>query len=262
MPTTGPGKFPYPNSTTVPDVPADLLLLAQRTALMTGAGVGYVADATALAATITNGDAFTGWIVYQVAADAYVRYNGSAFKLYGTKTFASAAAQTTWNASFGGLLEVGSLSFRNDVQITDRWNGSAWKAWDSDWLAYAGSVLSLVLGTGGTQLVRWKYTAGKVLLEARFSFGTGGTYANPAIPLPVAADPSSTPVWAKLGDGTVSTSGTFWPLGLHFVDNTNGARFYLLSNTSPVGFLSVSGSIPIAPASGVFLFGKLEYTPA
>lgn len=71
MPTTGSGKFPYPNSSAVPDVPADVLLLAQRMDLI-ASGWTVCADATARAALVTNGDAYEGLHVYQI--DTKVEY--------------------------------------------------------------------------------------------------------------------------------------------------------------------------------------------
>lgn len=71
MPTTGSGKFPYPNSSAVPDVPADVLLLAQRIDKMSS-GWTVCADATARAALVTNGDAYEGLHVYQI--DTKVEY--------------------------------------------------------------------------------------------------------------------------------------------------------------------------------------------
>jgi hypothetical protein len=65
MPTTGSGLFPYPNSSAVPDVPADLLLLAQRIELI-ASGWTLTANATTRAALVTNGNAYEGLHVYQI----------------------------------------------------------------------------------------------------------------------------------------------------------------------------------------------------
>lgn len=127
MPTSGVAKYPYPAANVVPDVPLYIKELADRVAKMAGAGIGYAADATALAALISNSDAFTGLTVYVDSADAVVRYNGSGFKLVGTKRFADATARGTWTTTFSGLLEAGSVARDTDTGITYRWNGSAWE---------------------------------------------------------------------------------------------------------------------------------------
>lgn len=65
MPTTGSGKWPYPNSSAVPDVPADILLLAQRIDLMSS-GWTITANATTRAALVTNSNAYEGLRVFQI----------------------------------------------------------------------------------------------------------------------------------------------------------------------------------------------------
>lgn len=78
MPTTGVSKQPYPNSSAVPDVPGDILLLAQRVDLFSG--TAQVADAAGLAAMATATDAYDGVlatqrdtrVVYQRVSGAWV----------------------------------------------------------------------------------------------------------------------------------------------------------------------------------------------
>jgi hypothetical protein len=79
MPTTGAGKFPYPNSSAAPDVPGDLLLLASRVDKIAGAGTGWTADATTRAALVTATDAFEGMTVYQNDTGARWRYLSAAW---------------------------------------------------------------------------------------------------------------------------------------------------------------------------------------
>ena len=205
--TTGLAKYPYPASTAAPDVPADILLLAQRIVLMNGAGIGYVADSTALSATITNADAFTGWSVYHAAADCTVRYNGAAFKLSGTKRFASAAAQTTWNASYSGLLDAGMLSYRVDVGITDRWTGAAWVPWDSDWITWTTAPTNITVGTGGSasSVQRYKWIAGRVYFDYKFVLGTSGQSVGttPLLNLPITLVMAVPTLPTTTGEGSI-----------------------------------------------------------
>lgn len=165
MPTTGVDKNPYPNSTDVPDGPGAFLLMAQRLTKLKGAGVGYAADSTALAALITDGDAFAGLHIYYLAADCMVRFNGSAFKLFGVKMFATTAAQTSWTSTYSGLLENGSQSFRIDAGVQDFWNTSAWRGAGA---GVAPVVPSSVAGTGVT-----------VSATGAVQFVASGTVASP-----------------------------------------------------------------------------------
>lgn len=90
MPTTGSGQFPYPNSSAAPDVPADILLLAQRNDLMSS-GWTLTADATSRAALVTNGDAYEGLHVYQI--DTGVLY------IYQSLAWVAAASSSTGTPS-------------------------------------------------------------------------------------------------------------------------------------------------------------------
>jgi hypothetical protein len=72
MATTGAAKYPYPNSSAIPDVPADILLLDQRLLKMNGSGIARVANSTERAALVTNGDAFDGLFCLQV--DTMIQY--------------------------------------------------------------------------------------------------------------------------------------------------------------------------------------------
>lgn len=176
MPTTGTAKFPYPNSGELPDGPAAFLALAQRMQLMGGGGIGYVADTTELGAFITNGDAFAGLHVYHAAADALVRYNGSAFKLAGVKKFADASARGAWTTAYSGLLEDGSLSDQLDTNTIYRYSGSVWVAVveDTGWIVPT-------LGSGWSNFAApyattaYRRINGVVHLKGFVKGGTGGT---------------------------------------------------------------------------------------
>lgn len=107
MPTTGAAKYPYPNASAVPDVPADFLILGQRIAKMNGAGIAYVADATARAALVTNTDAFNVLVVAQTDTGEYWKYDGTDWIPFpdvphGEYTYSRSvgnAASTTLNAA-------------------------------------------------------------------------------------------------------------------------------------------------------------------
>lgn len=89
-----------------------------------GRGIAYAADSAALTALITSGVAVAGLRVYYAAADALVRYTGSAFKLAEPKRFADDAARSTWTTTYSGLLEEGSEAFTNTGGYIYR--GGAW----------------------------------------------------------------------------------------------------------------------------------------
>jgi hypothetical protein len=101
MPDTGSGQWPYPNSSATPDVPADILLLAQRNALMSE-GWTSTANATTRAALVTNGDAFEGLRVYQIDTGVTYKYLSSAWEEWESGWITWATAPTGITVGTGG----------------------------------------------------------------------------------------------------------------------------------------------------------------
>jgi hypothetical protein len=125
--TTGLTKRPYPQASELPDGPGAILLLGQRDDFINGAGIAYTLTAgTSLPAMRTSGDSFAGLAIYVVDADCYVRDNGTTFKLFRRKVFASESTRNTWTTSYSALLEVGSEALTSDTLTTWFWTGSAW----------------------------------------------------------------------------------------------------------------------------------------
>lgn len=130
MPTTGSGLFPYPNSSAVPDVPADILLLAQRIDLM-ASGWTLCADSTARAALVTNSYAYEGLHVYQIDTKAVYVYKSSAWvrepgiiyptSVAGTGTSlsgAKVAASSATSISVNGCFTTDFYAYEIHVDLT------------------------------------------------------------------------------------------------------------------------------------------------
>jgi hypothetical protein len=74
MPTEGLPKYPYPPETNDPDVPADILSLAERLVRMNGAGIGYSATTAARNAKVTAEDVYLGYFDWDAEAQALFRW--------------------------------------------------------------------------------------------------------------------------------------------------------------------------------------------
>jgi len=111
MPTTrGRLKLPIPVGGDAPAIPADFGSLADRINVVSGAGVVFVADATARAALVTNADVFNGLYVYQDDTKETWRYF-SGWKLWDVpyKTFTpSLVTGTLGNGTLVGGFSVSS----------------------------------------------------------------------------------------------------------------------------------------------------------
>lgn len=99
----GPGKWPYDDGTDAPFGPDGLQRLANRSNMMSGAGVGYAPDIATRDALVTNGDAFVGLHVYVLANDAVYKYAGSSvWTLVWTGTLVGARLTKTTAQSTSG----------------------------------------------------------------------------------------------------------------------------------------------------------------
>lgn len=101
MPTTGSGQWPYPNSSATPDVPADVLALTTRIALMSE-GFTSTASAATRAALVTNGDAFEGLHVYQIDTGVTYQYLSSAWVPMASGWISWATVPTNITVGTGG----------------------------------------------------------------------------------------------------------------------------------------------------------------
>lgn len=83
---------------------------------------------------------------------------------------------------------VGQRGYVTATGITYWWTGSAWKAWESDWITYAPTITGVTLGTGSTTEYRYRYVQGVVEIDYSIRLGTGGAFtAQPTMTLPVTA---------------------------------------------------------------------------
>jgi hypothetical protein len=118
-------------------------------------------------------------------------------------------------AYFGQLAVVLAVTVAGPTfPIVERWNGAAWKRWDSDWAA-ASSVGAINLGSYGssggwtTNYVNFRYHAGRVVYEGCFLIGSspavGGQIAA-SLPVPAAVQSGTDRYFA--GGGALDYSGT------------------------------------------------------
>lgn len=105
-----------------------------------------------------------------------------------------AANATAMNALAG--MAAGDRCYRTDNGITYRYNGAAWKRWESDWITYTPTLDGFTIGTLGsaTSSVQYRFDSGRIRLKWRFVFGTSGAGypASPGFRMPGSGDPGGT----------------------------------------------------------------------
>lgn len=172
-----------------------------------------------------------------------------------------AANQTAMSALAG--MSAGDMCYRSDNGITYRYSGAAWKRWDSDWLSLANNpaLTGMVIGSGGTNQVNYKFDGGRCRLRWRLIFGSSGnTYpTTPSIMLPTGVDPGGavvlrTPAIANEFMESINTifdSGVSVNRGYAAYDGTNTDRVRLIANAGTTGgTASISTTSPITFGTG------------
>lgn len=73
-------------------------------------------------------------------------------------------------------MRLGDKALQVDTAVVYRYNGSAWKAWESDWTAYTPTLTGFTVGTGGSaaNVAAYRYVAGRILIRGYAKLGSSG----------------------------------------------------------------------------------------
>jgi len=152
--------------------------------------------------------------------------------------------------------------------ITYRYNGSVWDAWDSGWITSINAPTNLTVGTGGsaTSVQRYKYISGKIYFDYTFVLGTTGASVGVAPSL-------NLPIYLMMRSGGVESlgmeTGVIYDLS---AASTVGYTKHLLltSNTVRISYntattwaiTNITATAPITFASGDVIAGAFWADPA
>jgi len=182
------------------------------------------------------------------------------------RTFAVADnAELAALASTYTLSEGLDFARRDDDKITYRYNGSAWKAWESDWITYPPTLSNIAVGTGGSaaSVHVYKYLAGDVRLKACLVLGSSGASVSgiPTITLPV----NHAPVQGQfeyVGAATLLDSPGSPYIGSVLMDAANVAAVRIYPVHSGVVGSAVSSTVPFTWAAADSITYDVTYRPA
>lgn len=146
-----------------------------------------------------------------------------------------------------------------------RWNGTAWKPWESDWVSYVATWTGVSEGVGGVRTTQFKYRSGMMLVKVRVVLGgSGAAIAIPAtFTLPVPAPTPFVPYAALMRDGLyyqdVSATSAFDGTVIHEISDPSRVRLVSLVGGST---LAVQVSSPFGWVTGDAIHGVIEYETA
>lgn len=151
---------------------------------------------------------------------------------------------------YGQRAVVGSVEYR--------WNGTAWRPWDSDWAATTFTVVGVTISSGAG---RWRYYAGRV----KFEFGVQTNAAQTgaiSITVPIPLDTSSYFTGTSPYQSGYAMNGRAWRYA------ASGRYFDLAPqfSGSVIAFAQANSAQYMDGLNGVtsgdFLVGIIEYDPA
>jgi hypothetical protein len=151
-------------------------------------------------------------------------------------------ADATARGAQAGMI-TGDEGYQVDVGITYRYNGSAWKSWESDWITYtptlttSGGTLGSASGTG-----RYKYVAGAILLKLTATVTTVGTASGSVL--------ATLPVTAATSGGAIS--------GKETVTSGKALTGEISGSATTVRIVDYSNTTMIAAGANAVLTGMYE----
>jgi hypothetical protein len=172
------------------------------------------------------------------------------------------AVNTASQLPAAGIL--GDRCIAYDTGIVYRYNGTAWKAWESDWITYTPTLTNFVLGTGGSAASVWKYRydSGEVKVYYQLTLGTTGASvgSNPTFTLPVAISALAHAYQGIDGRGSIANAGLTSVVSTDMgADNTSTTTFRIYTGGT---FSPVTATTPHTWAAGSVAQGEFTFRPA
>jgi hypothetical protein len=255
MADDGPGDWGQPqfDDSSAPDVAVNPTLVANYFATL--AARRFTTVALLLAATPPG----NGYVARaDNAPGAWWVYN-SGWRMYGVPRLASSTAALTAPA-------LGDRCVLTSTEITYRYNGAAWKEWESDWSTPAARVpVNVTLGSGGTCLGKFRYEQGRIHDHVEIILGTGGVLTGiPAFPLPVTARALKFSAELYSVDGGMlwdASPGTVYGVMIGAVaSSTTQARFLMIGTNGVIG--AIAAGSPFTWAINDQAIADYFYDPA
>ncbi len=174
------------------------------------------------------------------------------------------AVNTQSQLPASGILGDKILAY--DTGVVYRFNGTAWKPWESDWIAYTPALTNITLGSG-TKVGQYRFAGGQCFVEGRFVYGTGSAVlgscavGHPAS-LGISASQQSDPY--PLGRADILRSGTAVYPGFATTNGSAGSAQFNYANAAGTAAVDtvLSSTAPITFATNDVIAWKYDFTPA
>lgn len=251
----------------------DVVYIWQREASLDGLNsdpvIGVVQGTAAVSPTVPSLAAFPGALELAritVAAGATAT-NGAGVTITQTAPFTTVdggmlVRRSTTECDAISSPAEGLLCYVLADKITYRRNASAWRPWDSDWIAYAPTLTNVVLGTGAATEYRYRYVGGVVEVDFFIRLGTGGSFSgSPTMTLPgnAVALRHNNMTYDGVASAT-NAAGNIYPISV--LANTTAVGSVWFWTTTSGAYAQVTATVPHTWALNSAIQGKFRFVPA
>lgn len=160
-------------------------------------------------------------------------------------------------------MQAGDLGFQASDGVTFRYNGTAWKAWSSEWITYTATLTGLNVGNG-TQTSAYRYQDGTAWVVGTFVWGsTSSLTSGVTLSHPMTTDALTGGASMNLGTAVFHQPGVRSEMGLIQGINTTSCEVRTQgSSGAVVAPGAVSATAPFTWATGNRILWNYRITPA
>lgn len=170
----------------------------------------------------------------------------------------------------GAQLFQGLRFSESDTGITYRYNGTAWRAWESDWTTLNTFATDVPGATLDQKAGRWRYNSGRCLFEGRIRLASGAPTQYVRVQTPVTVESASGLGVVYEGEIRLQDYADNFHAykGAFYFDTTQTIRVGSIgyqSNAQATGYIQdYAGSNPFAHtwAVGTLMDWSIQYDPA
>jgi hypothetical protein len=157
----------------------------------------------------------------------------------------------------------GMVVYRKDTKAIERYNGSSWDAFDTQWQTYTPSLTNITLGNGVLTGCKYFRTGKRCSVKFRLKFGTTtGMGTDPTFSLPLtAAALNATANIPILGWGQYfyTSAGAPFPCAIEHASTTTCTIRAMATNGTFLIPQVIAATTPFAFAVNDELVGDFEY---
>lgn len=180
----------------------------------------------------------------------------------GIPRFADSAARTAAIPS----PVLGMKTVLTSDEIVYRYNGSAWKAWESGLTTYTPTPTNLTVGSG-TLSARYQYVNGAIHGDCYFIYGAGSAVSGDltfTLPVTAASRYGTANTEFEIGFGRILDSGTAVFKAEVFIGaSTTAHKIRVLNAASTyLGASIISGTVPMTWTTNDMISWQFWYEPA